>query len=142
MTRPAARSPDPGARRQCGTCDLCCRLPAVDWPEYPELCRKADVPCPNLERGVGCSIHPDRPMHCAAFQCLWLMGFGPDELRPDRIGGYFDAVDSGLLLLLTDKTQPDPRTRPEVDAFIRDWCRRRKAKLIVYRGGREVRTRR
>jgi hypothetical protein len=77
-------------------------------------------------------------MHCAAFQCLWLMGFGPDDLRPDRIGGYFDAVDHGLLLLLSDPQRPDPRTRPEVVRFIRDWTARRAARLVVYRDGREV----
>jgi hypothetical protein len=77
-------------------------------------------------------------MHCASFQCLWLMGFGPEELRPDRIGGYFDALDEGLLLLLTDKDRPDPRTLPEVVRFIREWLERRKARLVVYRRGREI----
>ena len=64
-------------------------------------------------------------MHCAAFQCLWLMGFGPDELRPDRIGGYFDAVDSGLLILITDKTKPDPSAA--LAAFNYGWSANGKA---------------
>jgi hypothetical protein len=66
------------------------------------------------------------------------MGFGPEELRPDRIGGYFDAVDDGLLLLLHDRDRPDPRTRSAVRAFVDDWLRRRRARLVVYREGREV----
>lgn len=78
-------------------------------------------------------------MHCASFQCLWLMGFGPEELRPDRIGGFMDAVDSGELILLADRERPDPRGIPAVATFIREWLARRKAKLVVYRDGREVR---
>ncbi|MCC7139509.1 MAG: hypothetical protein IT460_13890 [Planctomycetes bacterium] len=138
MTTPPARFPDASPRRQCGTCDLCCRLPSIDWEEYPELEKAPDVPCRHLVVGTGCRIHPDRPMHCATFQCLWLMGFGPDDLKPDRIGGFFDATDAGALILLTDKDRPDPRTIPAVATFIRDWTKRRGAELIVYRGGREV----
>jgi hypothetical protein len=133
---PAANRP---AARACGTCDLCCRLPAIDWPEYPELHKPAGAPCLHLVLGRGCAIHADRPMHCASFQCLWLMGFGPDSMRPDRIGGFFDAVDSGTLFLVSESERPDPRTRPEVAAFVADWLRRREARLVVYREGREVR---
>jgi hypothetical protein len=128
--------------RACGSCDLCCRLPKIDWPEYPELHKPADVPCLHLELGVGCRINADRPMHCAGFQCLWLMGFGPEELRPDRIGGFFDAEDSGTLYLVTDRERPDPRDDPRVARFVRDWTARRRARLVVYRGGREVKGRR
>lgn len=78
-------------------------------------------------------------MHCASFQCLWLMGFGPDEHRPDRIGGFFDAVDAGQLFLVTDRARPDPRTMPGVQAFIDAWCRTRSCDLVVYRAGVEVR---
>jgi predicted ATP-grasp superfamily ATP-dependent carboligase len=80
-------------------------------------------------------------MHCASFQCLWLMGFGPDELKPDRIGGFFDAVDSGTLFLVSDKARPDPRNIPAVERFVREWTERRKAKLVVYRAGVEVKDR-
>jgi hypothetical protein len=139
---PARPAPaDLGARRACGPCDLCCRLPSIDWPEYPELHKPADAHCKHLIAGTGCRIHPDRPMHCASFQCLWLMGFGPDELRPDRIGGFFDAVDAGQLMLLWDKDRPDPRTLPAVARFVRDWTAKRRARLVVYRAGREVRER-
>ena len=136
-TPPAA--PTGGAGRACGTCDLCCRLPSIDWPEYPELHKPADALCLHLRLGKGCAIHADRPMHCASFQCLWLMGFGPEELRPDRIGGFFDAVDAGQLFLVTDRAVPDPRTIPAVVRFIDAWRASRGADLVVYRAGRELR---
>ncbi|HVG93588.1 MAG TPA: hypothetical protein VND21_04015 [Planctomycetota bacterium] len=143
----SALPPNPAAsdrpeRRVCGTCDLCCRLPAIDWPEYPELHKPADVHCRHLIAGTGCAIHAERPMHCASFQCLWLMGFGPTELRPDRIGGFFDATDAGELILLTDRDRPDPRTLPAVQAFIDAWRAKRPSRLVVYRAGKEVRERR
>jgi hypothetical protein len=124
--------------RVCGTCDLCCKLPSIDWPEFPELRKPPNVYCRHRVAGKGCGIHADRPMHCASFQCLWLMGFGPDEHRPDRIGGFFDAVDSGKLILVTDRDRPDPRTVPGVPEFIREWLARRKMRLVVYREGRKV----
>jgi hypothetical protein len=138
MAGPDAPSPRANDRRACGACDLCCRLPAIDWPEFPELRKPADARCRHLDAGVGCRIHASRPMHCASFHCLWLMGFGGDDLKPDRIGGYFDAVDSGTLFLLTDRERPDPRRLPAVARFIEEWRAKRRARLVVYRAGREV----
>ena len=103
--------------------------------------KPADAYCIHCIPNTGCRIHADRPMHCASFQCLWLMGFGPTELRPDRIGGFFDAVDSGQMILVTDKNCPDPRSIPGVSRFIREWLAKRKARLVVYREGREVKER-
>ena len=139
-------SPLPGplagvARRTCGPCDLCCKLPSIDWPEYPELHKGPDVYCKHCIPATGCAIHADRPMHCASFQCLWLMGFGPEEMRPDRVGGFMDAVDSGTLFLVADRERPDPQGIPAVARFIREWLAKRRARLVVYRGGREVRKR-
>src|SRR5688500_17706439 len=139
--RPGDAGPSGG--RACGPCDLCCRLPAIDWPEYPELHKPADQRCRHsIPAGGGCAIHAERPMHCASFQCLWLMGFGPEELRPDKIGGYMDAVDSGQLFLLTDRDRPDPRTIPAVARLIEGWTGKRRARLAPYREGREGKERR
>ena len=142
-TGPRPPPPTPRPTRTCGSCDLCCRLPSIDWPEYPELHKPVDARCRHLvPGGGGCRIHAERPMHCASFQCLWLMGFGPDELKPDAIGGFFDAVDSGELYLLTDRDRPDPRTIPAVATFIDEWKAKRKARLVVYRAGKPVDDRR
>lgn len=118
--------------RVCGACDLCCKLPSIDWPEFPDL-KPAGVYCRHRVAGKGCAIHADRPMHCASFQCLWLMGLVPEDLRPDLMGGFFDAVDSGKLLLIADPDRPDPRRIPAVEAFIEAWKKRRKMELVVYR---------
>jgi hypothetical protein len=115
---------------------MCCKLPAIDWPEYPDLKKPANVYCRHRVASQGCAIHADRPMHCASFQCLWLMGFGGEELRPDRIGGYLDAVDAGQLLLIWDRDRPDPRQIPAVRKFIDEWRARRRMELVVYRGGK------
>jgi hypothetical protein len=124
--------------RSCGACDLCCKLPLIDWPEFPELKKPPGTYCKHCVPGKGCGIWPDRPVHCASFQCLWLMGFGPEEMRPDKIGGFFDANDAGMLMLLADRDRPDPRTLPVVRRFVEEWKKRRRARLVVYRDGREV----
>ena len=140
---PRPGSPGAGGGRACGPCDLCCRLPSIDWPEYPELHKPAGAYCKHcIPGGGGCAIHPDRPIHCASFQCLWLMGFGPDELRPDRIGGFMDAVDAGRMFLVTDRDRPDPRTIPAVARFIAEWTAKRRSRLVVYLEGKEVDERR
>lgn len=139
MTPPPPPAPSSRpAGRSCGPCDLCCKLPSIDWPEYPELEKPADEFCKHCIPATGCAIHADRPMHCASFQCLWLMGFGAEELKPDRIGGFFDAIDEGTLFLIADRERPDPRTLPAVARFIADWKARRKAKLVMYRDGKEI----
>jgi len=72
-------------RRSCGSCTMCCfvfEVPAVPTRDY-EWCQHCAV-------GVGCGIYQDRPRDCASFYCLWRMGFGADEDRPDRHGVVMD----------------------------------------------------
>jgi hypothetical protein len=44
--------------------------------------------CKFCEIGKGCGIYPDRPQVCKLFNCQWLLGDFPDEMRPDKIGFY------------------------------------------------------
>jgi len=75
-------------RRSCGSCTMCCyvfEVPAVATRDY-EWCRHCRV-------GVGCGIYETRPEDCRSFYCLWRMGFGTDEDRPDRHGVVMDLQD-------------------------------------------------
>lgn len=53
--------------KACGTCNLCCKLVAVD-----SLGKDAGTWCTHARPGKGCGIYQDRPGQCAAFQCFWL----------------------------------------------------------------------
>ncbi len=123
------------ARRSCGTCTLCCKLPLIDWVSdspvgRPPLKKARNTWCEYCAPGRGCTIHAQRPISCASFQCLWLMGFVPEALRPDRIGGYFD-VEGPYLTLLRDQDGPDPLADARVKAFIDKFCRDRGRRLKV-----------
>ena len=68
--------------RECGDCNLCCKLPRIDnfKGEY-EWCKHCDV-------GVGCKIYESRPKICKDFQCMWKAGKIEEDLKPNKVGFY------------------------------------------------------
>ncbi len=124
-----------GGGRTCGTCTLCCKLPLIDWPTdlpvgRPPLKKPRNTWCQYCNPGHGCTIYEDRPISCAGFQCLWLMGFVPEALRPDVIGGFFD-VQGPYLTLLRDPDGKNPLQDPRVTAFIERFTKTRGRRLKV-----------
>jgi hypothetical protein len=82
--------------RACGGCTLCCKVMKVMandgsvFTDFGEWCKHAVV-------GQGCRIYADpiKPTLCARFRCLWQVGWGEDEDRPDRskiVGSLRDEV--------------------------------------------------
>ena len=63
--------------RQCGECTLCCLV-----PEVPEMNKPINTMCKHCDKG--CTIWPDRPKSCRAFDCAWLRGAMNDDMRPDK----------------------------------------------------------
>jgi hypothetical protein len=77
------------AQRACDGCMACCFVHAIVETMSPPYvwCRYC--------RG-GCAIYDVRPAECRGYYCLWRMGFGTDEDRPDRNGMVVDfALDEG-----------------------------------------------
>ena len=70
---------DPAEPRLCGGCTACCKT-----HEIRALAKPPDQWCPHCLPGRGCAIYDDRPEECRTFGCLWLAGYGPDRIRPDR----------------------------------------------------------
>src|SRR5262249_22161650 len=66
--------------RSCGACTACCTVPNIKTLGKPSGCD-----CEHLTPG-GCGIYPDRPEACREYHCLWRMGWGRPEDRPDRSG--------------------------------------------------------
>lgn len=77
IPEPSAPPPDPP--RRCGGCTACCKTHAI---------RALDKPpgqwCAHCRPGQGCGIYDARPEECRTYGCLWLAGYGPDRIRPDR----------------------------------------------------------
>lgn len=68
--------------RKCGECQFCCTALAID---DPNLFKYGAERCQH-QCAYGCAIYQRRPMDCREFECLWLVGFGSDDERPDRVG--------------------------------------------------------
>lgn len=69
--------------RECGACTECCG-PALEITEAPAAHPRGE-PCPRKTE-AGCSAYEERPPVCRTFRCLWLMGWGEEDWRPDRLG--------------------------------------------------------
>lgn len=82
------------AGRHCGDCRLCCKLLYIgekgtidgepyEFVHYPGTWCKHAILKPGI---AGCELHgtPRKPLACTSFQCLWLMGCGDEEDRPDK----------------------------------------------------------
>lgn len=78
--------------RPCGGCTACCTVMGVE-----ELNKPNHVECQHVSAG-GCSIYETRPESCKAFQCMWRIGIGTMEQRPDLIGLVMDTTRPGDFL--------------------------------------------
>jgi hypothetical protein len=68
--------------RQCGDCQLCCKLLPV-----PPLEKKAGERCRHQKFGKGCAVYHKvgMPPECAIWNCRWLVNDDTADLpRPDR----------------------------------------------------------
>ncbi len=79
--------------RECGDCSLCCKLLAI-----PELnCGEGDW-CALCNPPKGCGSYENRPPSCHDFECLWLQGRMPENLKPNRIGAVAHSSDGGATI--------------------------------------------
>jgi hypothetical protein len=80
-------------KRQCGSCTLCCTVMGV-----PSISKDRDERCTYMRQGR-CSVYAQRPGECREFNCLWLMGLLPNELRPDKVKAVGNANAAGDILI-------------------------------------------
>lgn len=79
--------------RKCGNCTACCIYLGIE-----ELKKPTTVKCKHL-RGPAhihkrCSIYRNRPVSCSEYTCVWLDGWGPEELHPIKSGMLITFYDS------------------------------------------------
>lgn len=114
--------------RQCGDCQLCCKLLPV-----PPLGKPAGKRCKYQRVGKGCTVYPKRPHACRVFSCLWLEQDDTDALsRPDRAHYVIDPMldfitakpESGepiqylVVQIWVDPAFPDAHKDPSLRAFL------------------------
>ena len=91
------KGPASAGPRSCGECTACCVITTI-----PELEKKAYTPCGNLQpfNGHGsCGVYKHRPTACRKFNCWWVQGHGPSDLRPDKSGVMAHMHKNGTLVL-------------------------------------------
>src|ERR1700760_3365687 len=79
--------------RECGTCNICCVVPAIDRPEIQKI---AGATCRNCV-AEGCAIYQARPDVCSEYYCGW----GRVEMidpqgRPDLCGVLVELDVNGV----------------------------------------------
>jgi hypothetical protein len=89
--------------RQCGDCQLCCKLVPVHekepWPGRKPVDKKAGQRCEHQRHHKGCVIYDNRPMCCGLWYCRWLVNDDADELsRPDRSHYVIDVMPDFIIL--------------------------------------------
>lgn len=81
---------DRGTGRQCGDCQLCCKLLPI--PEQ-ELAKPANQRCKHQHVGKGCGIYKTRPLSCRSWFCRWMADPRAHDLpRPDRCHYVVDTL--------------------------------------------------
>jgi hypothetical protein len=104
--------------RACGTCMMCCKVPAIE-----EFAKPPGVWCRHAVSGKGCGIYAERPGSCRAFYCLWMQDdrFGP-EWKPEKAKFVVYVQQNGVnLQVAVDPSFPNAWTRPPFAARIRKW---------------------
>lgn len=75
------------SNRTCGGCTACCFTHGVQSNDRT-MFKTERTPCVHCEEGVGCKVYnsPEKPMACDTFWCVWLLGLGGEDDRPDKSG--------------------------------------------------------
>ena len=76
--------------RECGDCNLCCKLPEIN---YFKTTKKSYEWCKSCDIGLGCKIYDKRPKGCRDFWCLYQKNL--IDLKPNKVG-FFGTMDNEL----------------------------------------------
>ena len=103
-------------KRECGDCNLCCKLPGMKFMKPPKPSYQW---CNHCDIGVGCKIYKTRPQNCKDFICLYLGGL--TNLKPNRCGFFIyqerkDSTEKKILTIMSEEHILDK----VVDAILND----------------------
>ena len=78
-------------------------------------------------------MYADRPQSCQDFECWWLIGFGPDDWRPDKIKCVFDMEQTDELgkVVRVFESMPSAAERPLVKKILERLCDKGHIVIII-----------
>jgi hypothetical protein len=80
-------------KRECGDCQLCCKLLPMKDAKRGGFDKAAGVRCQHQRHHKGCAIYANRPWCCEMWSCRWLVNDDTADLsRPDRSHYVIDLV--------------------------------------------------
>jgi hypothetical protein len=136
---------DQTVMRQCGDCQLCCKL----LPVRP-LGKKAGQKCEHQRFSKGCAVYhkPGMPPECGLWNCRWIVGDDTGDLsRPDRSHLVVDIMpdfvtlrhnETGALINIEvvqvwiDPRYPNAHRDPAFRAYVERRGREGKTTMIRY----------
>lgn len=135
---------DVGTGRQCGDCQLCCKLMPI-----LSLSKPANTRCKHQRSGKGCTIYAKRPVECRTFACRWLADPTTKGLkRPDRSHLVIDPEWDSIVLERTavvavmqvwvDPSFPDAWDTPEFRAHMLFVAEKYRAATLIRRNSRDA----
>lgn len=149
-------------RRECGACQLCCRLlPVIDnepWRKGKPLNKPAGLRCPHQKFGKGCAVYQtsEFPACCAMWTCRWLTGQDTADLsRPDRSHYVIDVMPDFITIqrdadgsrqniqvvqIWCDPKHPNAHRDPALRAYLSRRAKEGTIGLVRYGTAREALT--
>lgn len=126
--------------RTCGGCQACCEVIGI----YPDNDRSKPPTSPAFEKCEhqcedGCAIYSRRPTPCFVYRCMWHLGWGSDDDRPDKLGLILEAHPDAKHIVAIVETRSD--AHKEERATIRLLQIRAQVPIVLvtpYGGGEEM----
>jgi hypothetical protein len=124
--------------RSCGTCNLCCKIVAVD-----DLNKPAHQWCVHAVPRKGCAIYGSHPVVCQTWKCGWqTMPQLDASWKPERCGFILRSEVEGLLFIVdVDPAKPDAWRREPFYRTIKHWAREsdpKRRQVVVFVGRRVI----
>lgn len=121
--------------RECGGCTACCKTHPLKSIQKPQ-----NTWCSDCLKGKGCKIYATRPSGCAEFKCQWLMGYGSDSERPDKVRvvlDYHTMEALGAQVLMISEVSHGGLEHPFANKALEYGFRLCKPVFVQYSNGRQ-----
>lgn len=121
--------------RECGGCAACCKTHPLE-----SIQKAQNTWCTDCLKGKGCNIYATRPSGCAEFKCQWLLGYGSDSERPDKVRvvlDYHTMAALGTEVFMISEVSHGGLGHPFANKALEYGFRLRKPVFVQYANGRQ-----